>query len=111
MKVAKNNIQEHGSNLHRGRIDKNILDEVIAGWILSNTTLTSAKTLIFLNIGRGGLIHSKYLMIMDFAKSEMEKGPLPLRILDHATYMYYLAFFIDKNNPKKKGKAPKHYFM
>ena len=42
-------------------------------------------------------------MIMDFARIEKEYGPLEIRVLDHVTYMYFLAFFIDKANPRKKG--------
>ena len=44
-------------------------------------------------------------MIMDFARIKKERGFLPLRILDHVTYMYFLAFFIDKDNPRKQGKT------
>ena len=47
-------------------------------------------------------------MIMDFARIEKEYGSLQLRILDHVTYMYYLAFFIDKDNPRKQGKGSKY---
>ena len=42
-------------------------------------------------------------MIMDFARIEKEYGSLEFRILDHVTYMYFLAFFIDKGNPRKEG--------
>ena len=49
------------------------------------------------------MINSKWLMIMDFARIEKEYGSLEIRVLDHVTYMYFLAFFIDKGNPKKKG--------
>ena len=42
-------------------------------------------------------------MIMDFARIEKEYGSLEIRVLDHVTYMYFLAFFIDKGNPRKKG--------
>ena len=34
MKVAKNNIEEHGSNFVRATIENNILDEIIAGKII-----------------------------------------------------------------------------
>ena len=61
------------------------------------------------NTGKGGLINSKWVMIMDFARIEKEYGGiLPLRILDHVTFMYYLAFFIDKDNPRREGKASKY---
>ena len=42
-------------------------------------------------------------MIMDFARIEKEYGSLEIRVLDHVTYMYFLAFFIDKGNPRKIG--------
>ena len=76
------------------------------------TTLEPAKVvtvtlghLVFTYIGKGGLIHSKWVMIMDFARIKKERGFLPLRILDHVTYMYFLAFFLDKDNPRKQGKT------
>ena len=58
--------------------------------------------------GKGGLINSKWLMIMDYARIEKDYGLVPIRILNHVTYMYYLAFFIVKDNPKKEGKAVLH---
>ena len=36
MKVAKNNMEEHGVNYVRATIENNILDEIIAGKILCN---------------------------------------------------------------------------
>ena len=74
------------------------------------TTLEPAKVVTVTlghptKIGKGGLIHSKWVMIMDFARIKKERGFLPLRILDHVTYMYFLAFFIDKDNPRKQGKT------
>ena len=53
--------------------------------------------------GKGGLINSKWVMIMDFARIKKEYGSLKIRVLDHVTYMYFLAFFIDKGNPRKIG--------
>ena len=58
--------------------------------------------------GKGGLINSKWLMIMDYARIEKDYGLVPIRILDHVTYMYYLAFFIDKDYSRKQGKGSKY---
>ena len=44
-------------------------------------------------------------MIMDYARIEKDYGSVPIRVLDHVTYMYYLAFFIVEGNSKKQGKA------
>ena len=57
------------------------------------------------NKGKGGLINSKWLMILDYERIEKDYGSVPIRIVDHVTYMYYLAFFINKDNPRKQGKA------
>ena len=56
-------------------------------------------------IGKGGLINSKWVMVMDFPRIEKEHGSLPIRIVDHVTFMYFLAFFIDKDNPRGQGKS------
>ena len=57
------------------------------------------------NKGKGGLINSKWPMIMDYERIEKDYGSVPIRIVDHVTYMYYLAFFIVKDNPRKQGKS------
>ena len=102
-KVARNNKKEHGSKFVRAKIEDKILDEIIAGKIYPHL-LTELEKQSILSIGKGGLINSKWVMVMDFERIKKERGFLPLRILDHVTYMYYLAFFIDKNNPRKQGK-------
>ena len=61
--------------------------------------------------GKGGLINSKWLMIMDYARIEKDYGLVPIRILDHVTYMYYLAFFIDKDYSRKQGKGSKYVLL
>ena len=61
--------------------------------------------------GKGGLINSKWLMIMDYARIEKDYGLVPIRILDHVTYMYYLAFFIDKDYSRKQGKGSKYHLL
>ena len=50
-------------------------------------------------------------MIMDFARIEKEYGSLEIRILDHVTYMYFLAFFIDKGNPRKDGTIDHKFIL
>ena len=39
MKVAKSNIEEHGSNFVRATIENDILDKIIGGKIVSNSEL------------------------------------------------------------------------
>ena len=51
------------------------------------------------------MIHSKWVMIMDFDRIEKLYGSVPIRNLDHVSYMYYLAFFIRGDSPLKEGKA------